>query len=113
MTLDCTTFTPLPSAALVERLHESTVNDNPSEEVRLLDELKRQFDEVVRENSEKIASLHSKLDEELRAEIMTQAIMSEARGVVIEQRLHQIEEKFEVGWGSEREYFQALRATLE
>merc|ERR1712007_121620 len=112
MTLDCTTFTPSPSAAVVETIDESTVNDNP-EELRILDELKRQFDEVVMENSENNALLHSKLDEELRAEIMTQANISAARGVVIEQRLHQIEEKFEVGWGSEKEYFQALIVTRE
>jgi len=113
MTLDCTTFTPSPSAAVVETIDESTVNDNPSEELRILDELKSQFDEVLMENSENNAFLHSKLDEELRAEIMTQANISAARGVVIEQRLHQIEEKFEVGWGSEKEYFQALIATRE
>lgn len=43
------------------------------------------------ENSENIALLHSKLDEELCAEIMTQANTSEVKGVVIDQGLHQME----------------------
>merc|ERR1712007_275440 len=73
---------------------ELTVSDNQPEELRII-ELKRKFREVVMKNSENIALLHSKLDEELRAEIVNQANISEARGVVMEQRLHQMEEKFD------------------
>merc|ERR1712137_227186 len=110
--LDCTTFAPPPSSAVVEASDELMVSDNQPEELRII-ELKTKFREAVMKNSENIALLHSKIDEELRAEIMNQANISEARGVAVEQRLHQIEEKFDRYCGNGKEDLQALLALHE